>query len=142
MGHRKLALVTALLTNLAIFVSVGCHLGSPARDLPLARRPAGAPMTVAVANERVAGELIEVRSDALLLLRDSDRKLVAVSVARINGGMIESGGPRGGVFRGVPSSRQLDRWRPLSRYPQGVSTTLLKRLLDAHGQEEVERPES
>lgn len=142
MGPRTPALVASSLAVLAAAVTAGCHLGAPARELPVARQPDGVRMRVAVADGRVTGELIEVRSDTLLLLREGDRKLVAVPVARIDGVRIEGGGPRGGVFRGTPSSGQLERWRPLSRYPQGVSETLLKTLLDAYGQEDVETPGS
>lgn len=137
-SHRSHGRVTSLLTLLAVVASSGCHLGAPAERHPLASQPAGARMRVAVAEETVTGELIEVRSDTLLLLREGDRILVAVPVARIEAGRVERGGPRGGVFRGSPSSGQLERWRPLSRYPQGVSATLMKELLDAYGQDEVE----
>lgn len=138
MSPRPQAPVGWLLALLALVASSGCHLGAPAERHPLASQPAGARMRVAVAEETLTGELIEVRPDTLLLLREGDRTLVAVPVARIEAGRVERGGPRGGVFRGTPSSRQLERWRPLSRYPQGVSATLMKELLDAYGQEEVE----
>jgi len=138
MDPRTRAPVGSIVALLAVVASSGCHLGAPAERHPLASQPAGARMRVVVAEETVTGELIEVRPDTLLLLREEDRSLVAVPVARIEEGRVERGGPRGGIFRGTPSSGQLERWQPLSRYPQGVSATLMKQLLDAYDQEKVE----
>jgi hypothetical protein len=126
---------TALLAGLAIAVVVtGCHVGPNAQSYTVARTPYGARLALMVADERFEAELLAVRDSGLLVLRSNQLLLVPFR-------SIDDARSAGGAHVGVelrdgrrPTSDEMERLRIQSRYPQGVTPELERRLLEAYGQ--------
>lgn len=132
----------ALATSALLVMLAGCTVGPNVMKLAPAQTGQGIDIVVVPVDtpdgpryERIDGELLAVRPDALLL-RASRIVLVAYSsmedvtvegLKRLNFG---DGQP-------PPSKEQREELRLLSRYPQGVSDDLLRRLLDAYDQDEL-----
>lgn len=115
----------------------GCHFGNSAATFEPAILPSGIWLTIDTAKNTptIVGELLAIDSARLHVLTDttrSPRHLLEITYARI----------RWTRFRQVdvtfrqstpPTSAQLARVRPLTRFPQGMNEVLLKRLLATYG---------
>jgi hypothetical protein len=126
---RNVILITAL-------CSVACfHIGPSAENFPLASRPNGATVTVQTAGQTVAGELLAVRDDGVVILRGSKlafapfADLRSVDVAEL---------AEYSIGAGAPSPERRAKLNVLSRYPQGISAALQQKLFAQSGQAELE----
>lgn len=128
-----------------------CHVGPQIKDLDLANNPEGATVEVQVlpADGRgkleFEGELLEIRDDGIILSgtsTDADPDEV-VFVAWSRAGRVratEFGGYRAEIGRSLEwSAETKERFRLISRFPQGISTEIMDGLLAAHRQEELRR---
>jgi hypothetical protein len=133
----------------SVMASAGCSLSG--RGFRTATRPEGATTRAAVDGVEYVGELLEVRSDAVLLLtslriepirsgrRESAERLVrllpfaALRQIQVEAPRIPAGGPQAGNW----DSDVRARVSLLSRFPQGLTPELLQRLLTLRGQTAV-----
>ena len=114
-----------------LVLATACTVGTHARNYPPAKGPAGAVVNLQLTDKsRSTGELLAVESSALLLLRDS--QLVRVPLSQVRRG----NAPKLS-FNGSLRDDTRQRLRLISRYPQGVSSSLESKLLRAYGQSEV-----
>ena len=93
-------------------------------------------VTVTLADaEFRAVELLEVGDSAVLVLT-ARRELVRIYYGRMRG-FVPLHGPA--LQRGAsPRSEHITRWRPLSRFPQGLVETQVDTLLAFYGQPRVD----
>jgi hypothetical protein len=137
--------------SLAVAFLSACHLGPQIKDLDLANNPAGATVEVQVLPEEgrgkleFEGELLEIRDDGVVFsgaVTDDDKHeviFVAWSrAARVRA--TEFGGYRAEIGRSLEWSPETkERFRLISRFPQGISPEIMDGLLAAHRQEELRR---
>jgi hypothetical protein len=120
----------------------GCHLplGQRARDVAAVQAARGAAGQVTTDQQLVAGELIEIRDDGLVVL--AARELVLVSFQAITSATFEHLGQQYSL-RGSrsPDAALRERLRLASRYPQGLSDEVAAELLRALGQPSLTRVE-
>jgi len=155
----------ALLATAGVPCLVACALGPDFDKFEPAHSPEGvrafAFVTASrgsVAGTEVQGELLEVRKEGLLVLgtlaevREEGSKKVPM---RHSGGsrrvvLVAFGGIQQARFEGMGRGCELDdgiaptdvvreRLRLVSRFPQGLSPELLRRLLEIHGQADVQK---
>jgi len=112
-----------------------CMIGPSAGNFQPATGPAG--ITVQIASRRtpkLAGELLEVRDTALLVLAEGAVQLApfaAIRTARFQKyGSLDFGNAK------TPSASDRDDMRRLARFPSGLTPELLRTLLQASGQTE------
>jgi hypothetical protein len=150
----KLTFVIWLLLPLAI---CGCHFGVQIKEFEPAQAPEGVEIKLVlqpntVQGNRIAGELLEVRDDGLLLNvamggKDSSRVVFAPYAVIISGDVAQVGREIIKRLKVLSTSsrreskrdeRVRNRVRLVSRFPQGVSPELMTTLLSAQGQEAVD----
>jgi hypothetical protein len=128
------ALRPGLLVALALAGALaGCMIGPAGRSLAPAQSANGALVTVTAASGDVAGELLAVQPEGMVLL--GARVLLVpfaavrepARVARLV--RLEPNVP--------PTARDRDRLRMLSRFPQGIPPDYLARLLREAGQNDL-----
>ena len=136
----------------AVFLSA-CHLGPQIKDLDLANNPEGATVEVQVlpaeghGKLKFEGELLEIRDDGIVFsgtgAADGEDVLIFVAwsrAARVRA--TEFGGYRAEVGRSLEwSDDTKERFRLISRFPQGISPEIMDGLLAAHNQGQVRRYE-
>jgi hypothetical protein len=137
-----------------IFVAVSmsaCHVGPQIKDLDLARNPDGATVEVQVlASEgrdklKFEGELLEIRNDGIIFsgaaANDSADEVIFVAwsrAARVKA--TQFGGYSAAIGRSLEwNSETKERFRLISRFPQGISSEIMDSLLVAHRQEQLRR---
>lgn len=137
-----------------IFVAVSmsaCHVGPQIKDLDLAHNPEGATVEVQVlASEgrdklKFEGELLEIRNDGIIFsgaaANDSADEVIFVAwsrAARVKA--TQFGGYSAAIGRSLEwNSETKERFRLISRFPQGISPEMMDSLLVAHRQEELRR---
>ena len=137
--------------SLAAFSMSACHVGPQIKDLDLANNPEGATVEVQVSAAegqdklKFEGELLEIRDDGIVFsgasADDADDELIFVAwsrAARVRA--IEFGGYRAEVGRSLEwSAETKERFRLISRFPQGISAEIMDGLLAAHRQEGLRR---
>lgn len=128
-----------------------CHVGPQIKDLDLAQNPEGATIEVQVVPAgarnklKLEGELLEMRDDGVILLGGDndtiDDELIFVAwarAARIRA--TQFGGYRADIGRSLElSDKTMERFRLISRYPQGISGEIMENLLEAYRQSELRR---
>lgn len=85
---------------------------------------------------QIRGELLEVRQDAILVLRDSTR-ITLVPLAAIRTATFRD--VQAGISSGKLSDRDREKLRLVSRFPAGLRPELEAQLLAAYGQTEMEK---
>jgi hypothetical protein len=133
-----------ILVSLVAVLLTGCYLGPGLKDTPFARRPEGVGVDASGRQGSFAGELLAVQDAGLLLLvtargATGERVVLlpydAIQEARFGklgaGYELKDGQP--------PAATTRERLQRVSRFPQGLSESLLGRLLEAYGQAEVEK---
>lgn len=137
-----------------IFVAVSmsaCHVGPQIKDLDLAHNPEGATVEVQVlASEgrdklKFEGELLEIRNDGIIFsgaaANDSADEVIFVAwsrAARVKA--TQFGGYSAAIGRSLEwNSETKERFRLISRFPQGISPEMMDSLLVAHRQEQLRR---
>jgi hypothetical protein len=94
---------------------------------------AGVGLRLRVGNADLRGELLEVRDTAIVVLTATEVALVpfrAIRNMRLPNERLSYGG-------GLPSTNVRERLRLLSRFPVGIPSGQLTRLLQARGQETI-----
>ena len=137
--------------SLAAASLTACHVGPQIKDLDLANNPEGATVEVQVLplggqdKQNFEGELLEIRNDGIVFSgasdADADDELIFVAWSRaIRVRATEFGGYRAEVGRSLEwNAETKERFRLISRFPQGISPEIMDRLLAAHRQEELRR---
>ena len=128
----------------ALLAFAACTFGPKLRDFAPAKRPEGITVEVDGGGGRFIGELLEVREEGLLLRTDvvsgPRPRLLLVSYPAIRLAHFVEMPASLDLEKGrAPEPRARERLRRLSRFPQGLSEELLRRLLDADAQAELER---
>jgi hypothetical protein len=126
-AHIHLMLIAALAAS-------GCvrTIGNSGDGLSVAYNPEGVATTVLLRTESaITGELLEVRDNALVLRRGTEVLLVpTASIAHVE---VQRGDRR---TRTVTPDRFQRDLRLLSRYPSGISPSVMAALLSASGKAE------
>jgi hypothetical protein len=152
-----------LLALAGLLCLVACTAGPRFAKFGPAHGPAGVTVEASLsgapaARAGVDGELLEVRAEGLLVLgtlgavreegqkkaeappADAKARVVLVPFARIQKAHFQGMGKRCDLSDGIaPTDVVRDRLRLVSRFPQGLSPDLLRRLLETRGQTEVQR---
>lgn len=137
--------------GLASVALSACHVGPQIKDLDLANNPEGATVEVQVLpaegqdKQKFEGELLEIRDDGIVFFgADSDEfadEIIFVAwnrTSRVRA--TEFGGYRAEVGRSLEWSPETkERFRLISRFPQGISSEMMDSLLVAYHQEELRR---
>ena len=137
--------------SLAAISLSACHVGPQIKDLDLANNPEGATVEVQVLPAdgqdklKFEGELLEIRDDGIVFsgtsADDVDDELIFVAwsrAARVRA--TEFGGYRAEIGRSLEwSTETKERFRLISRFPQGISPKIMESLLAAHRQEKLRR---
>jgi hypothetical protein len=108
-----------------------CTLGPTIAEFEPAHRAAGAPTTVRVGKSSVGGELLAASDSGVILLAREGITFIPYRAIR-NG--VTRGMPADFGLGDAPDREMLRMLRNLSRYPQGVSSELLEKLLAAYRQ--------
>jgi len=137
--------------GLVTFSLSACHVGPQIKDLDLAHNPEGATVEVQVLPTEgrnkleFEGELLEIRDDGIVFsgatANDSADEIIFVAwsrAARVKA--TEFGGYSASVGRSLEWSPETkERFRLVSRFPQGISAEIMDGLLARHRQEELRR---
>lgn len=119
------------LLAIAILPAAACHVGPDVANYPPANSPYGVTGSFVVGKATVEGELLAVGDSTFVLLRDHqvlELPFAAISSARFPQVHIRIDG------EAQPSYELLARLRMVSRFPQGLSAELERKLLEAYGQ--------
>lgn len=116
-----------------VFLAAACSRGPSIRKLPHTTNPIGAQATVVVGSRQFAGELIAVQDSGYLVRNATDR---FVFVPFSAGPRVRTSVRR--AVSGRPIGEDLRVLRLSSRYPYGISPTVLRALLAQRAQAEVE----
>jgi hypothetical protein len=137
--------------SLAVLWLSACHVGPQIKDLELANNPEGATVEVQVLPTdgrdklKFEGELLEIRDDGIVFsgtsADDAADEVIFVAWSRATRvRATEFGGYRAEIGRSLewrPETKE--RFRLISRFPQGISPEIMDGLLAAHRQEELRR---
>ena len=119
----------------SVVLFAACYHGPGISTFGPARRPDGIDANLRLEQTRVRGELLEVQDSALIVRTDSG-KIVSVPLSGIRAGTFDKLGQM--IGEGMKSEPALERLRPFSRFPTGLTPELWARLLAAYGQTEVQ----
>ena len=137
--------------SLAVLSLSACHVGPQIKDLELANNPEGATVEVQVLPAdgrdklKFEGELLEIRDDGIVFsgtsADDAADQVIFVAWSRATRvRATEFGGYRAEIGRSLEwSAETKERFRLISRFPQGISPEIMDSLLAAHRQEELRR---
>ena len=143
--------VIKIALSLATVSLIACHVGPQVKDLDLANNPEGATVEVQVLPSdgqdklKFEGELLEIRDDGIVFFAtsadDADDELIFVAWSRATRvRATEFGGYRAEPGRSLEwSDETKERFRLISRYPQGISSEIMDSLLAVHQQEKLRR---
>ena len=126
-----IAMPAALLAPLA-----GCYTGPGPTGFPPAVSPYGVSMELQAGRATYAGELLEARDTAFVILHSSGPTLVPFTAVR-TARFARFTPYETRYLGGVPAAAQLAELRLLARYPQGLTAEQLARLVAAYGQREL-----
>jgi hypothetical protein len=139
-----------LVSSLVAGTIAGCSYGQKISDFPSATGPEGATVRVAVPGGGYLGQLIETRADAILILssarlqyksgetlQELETRVRLVPYNRIESVQFQRGSKIDGPKWSPADAASRERFRLLSRFPQGLTPDLLQQLLKMYGQTEV-----
>jgi hypothetical protein len=142
-----------LLIPLGLLIGA-CSTGIEVADFKPAQGPEGVRMEIKLNGDvieggKVAGELLAVRADGVLLnvvgYRDNAKdvsRVVLVPYWMMNTARLEQMGRARVESQGEEMNEvHLNRLRLVSRFPQGLSDELLTELMNSLGQEKLEVPQ-
>ena len=131
--------------SLLASLTTACAFGPKVADYPTATGPNGASISIMVADIEYIGELYEVRDDALVILSQTrvehalpksprSREVVVrrILLTQIKSAGLAIGSKAGVSWATAPATRE--RFRLLSRFPQGIPPELLPSILKTFGQ--------
>ena len=129
--------MTHRLAVILVSVALACSVGTKGKDFLPAHEPGGATVQIRYgrASLRLAGELLAVQEDGLLGRTGDTVWLAPNSVLRR--GEIVTRGMRA-AFSGRLQGSARERFRLLSRFPQGVTPEVLRQVLTAYGRDSVQ----
>jgi len=137
--------------SMAVVSLSACHVGPQIKDLDLANNPEGATVEVQVLPTegrdklKFEGELLEIRDDGIVFsgtsADDAANEVIFVAWSRATRvRATEFGGYKAEIGRSLEwSAETKERFRLVSRFPQGISPEIMDSLLAAHRQEELRR---
>ena len=118
----------------AASAAVGCQVGTTPRTFQPAASPAGVTVTLALPQTRFEAELLALDDSALIVRRLQGSDPVAfVRFAAIRESQFRQVSVKH-IGRNGPGPADRERLRLVSRFPQGLTPELLRRLLEAHAQ--------
>jgi hypothetical protein len=127
-------------TLIAAMLASGCviNLGRRVKDLSVANAPAGTAVEMQLHESEpvLAGELLEVREDALVLL--AARQVVIVPLRMIRDARFRDAPIKNGD--GNLGTEDRAYLRLYSRYPNGISSQVMAELLRTLGQDAPRAP--
>ncbi len=128
-----------LMSSTLVLVLAGCVVGPRVARYDLANSPAGAMVDARLGQTSISGELLAVNDSAMIVLRGGEQIMeIPFHLARL---VQTYGAGSVRLDRGrKPDASGLRYMAARSRYPQGISPTLMSELLRAYGQESVGRP--
>lgn len=139
-----------LISSLLAGAIAGCSYGPRLADFPSASGPEGATVRVTVPGAGYHGQLLETRPDAILILSGarienksgdtvqiSETRIRLVPYTRIESVQFQRGSKLAGKKWSPTDPASRERFRLLSRFPQGLTPELLQQLLKMYGQTEV-----
>lgn len=132
-----------LVASLTLGLLAACVYGPSIAKFPPARSPEGVDVVAVGPHGPVTGELLEVGEAGLLLLEApptvTRRRVVRLRYGAIREVRFDKLGASYELKGGqLPTPAARERLQKLSRFPQGLTEALLRRLLDAYGQVEAE----
>jgi hypothetical protein len=114
---------------LALLQLAACSVGTTGKNYPPAKGPAGASVMLELGGKRtLAGELLAVEDSSLVV--QAGGRLHRVSLPSIRSGKA----PKISFTGPALNDSIQGRLRLVSRFPQGISPELERRLLEAYGQ--------
>ena len=113
---------------------LGCRVGQSAEKYPPAKTPLGVEATLVLIHQMFSAELLAVRDSEIVVLHGKQVTLVPYSAIRRGTFAHQSVTITG---QHPPTVASLARLRLLSRFPQGISPELERRLLAAYGQDSI-----
>ncbi len=122
--------VARMVPGLCALLLAGCHVGQQAQTFAPALHAAGVSATVTTPSQTLAGELLEVRDSALVVL-GAQVMLVPIRVIRL----AKFTATNLQIYQSVamtPSDRE--QLRLLGRYPYGIPAEVLSNLLTSRKQ--------
>ena len=138
-----------LILSLIAGTFAGCSYGQKMSDFPSASGPEGATARITVPGGAYLGQLLETRSDAILILssarlqyksgdtaQELETRIRLVPITRIESVQLQQGSKIKGRKWWPTDPASRERIRLLSRYPQGLTPELLQQLLKLYGQTE------
>jgi hypothetical protein len=143
-------IIRAGLAFVAVSLSA-CHVGPQIKDLDMAKNPEGATVEVQVSplegrsKLKFEGELLEIRDDGIIFsgadgIASTDEVIFVAWSRASRVKAIEFGGYSAEVGRSLEWSPETkERFRLISRFPQGISSEIMDGLLAAHRQDELRR---
>jgi hypothetical protein len=145
MKHSRLLISSMVAGSIA-----ACSYGPKMADFPSASGPEGATVRVTVPGARYHGQLLEARPDAILILSSarietksgdtveiSETRIRLVPYSRLESVQFQRGSKIDGRKWSPAEAASRERFRLLSRFPQGLTPDLLQQLLKMYGQTEV-----
>lgn len=115
----------------------GCRYGTTVESFPPARTPKGVMGTIITNRGRFQAELIEMRGDGVLIRAGLKFRLLPYST--IVSSRFEGVSRSDNVGnRRAPSPAVREHLGLVSRFPQGLTPELLRQLLEANSQAELE----
>jgi hypothetical protein len=131
MSRSLIVLLVPVLVSAGL---LGCPVGPSVGKYPPAHTPFGAQATLTVGRNTLIAELLDVRDSALVVLHERQIMLVPYNAIRK------------GTFAGLsvkitaehpPTAEDRESLRVVSRFPQGMTLGLERRLLAAYGQNSI-----
>lgn len=139
-----------LISSMVAGSIAACSYGPKMADFPSATGPEGATVRVTVPGTAYHGQLLETRPDAILILSGarierksgdtaeiSETRIRLVPYSRIESVQFQRGSKLDGRKWSPTDAASRERFRLLSRFPQGLTPELLQQLLKMYGQTEV-----
>jgi hypothetical protein len=138
------------ISSLVAGAIAGCSYGPRIDDFRSATGPEGATVRVTVPGAAYHGQLLETRPDAILILssarietksgdavQSAETRIRLLPFARIESVQFQRGSKIEGHKWLPADAASRERFRLLSRFPQGLTPDLLQQLLKMYGQTEV-----
>lgn len=121
------------LATAALMAASACHVGTRASSYAPAQHAEGAWVAYGPTTAQDTAELLAASDSDIVVVRNG--ALLRIPYAAVPHLDIAAAGVH--LERKAPSAAELERTRLLSRFPQGISPDLERRLVAAYGQDSV-----